>query len=380
MPCPTGAAMTAMTPQMKVGMMPRKLPPNVDRVGKYLYFRIGKGARIGLPRDPTSQDFRDAYAAAMGGPVAPIRTGLRIDKPGTMGALIASYKTSSEWSALRDTSKSGYRTRLEVMREKHGHRAVAGLTRDRIKVFILQPYADHPSAALDTLKKLRILIRHAIDIGWLKHNPSLGIKRPKSKEIRAWTDEELVAFETRWPFGTIQRTAYSLMRYVGTARVDIHLMTWKQVEGGLATYNRSKTGVSVYVSQHRDLQAALAATPRQHVTIINTEYGRPFSVDGFSNFIRKAMDAASLPLDCKPHGLRKVLGRKLADADASSHDIRSALGHITTAESDRYTREADRKKGGERALKLLDAQITNVIPQTTFESLGNIRKKQRKSK
>jgi hypothetical protein len=42
--------------------------------------------------------------------------------------------------------------------------------------------------ALTILKMLRVLIRHAIDIGWLKHDPSLASKRPKTDEIRSPTD------------------------------------------------------------------------------------------------------------------------------------------------------------------------------------------------
>ena len=46
-----------------------------------------------------------------------------------------------------------------------------------VLVGILQPYAKKPGAALSILKMLRVLIRHAIEIGWLKHDPSSGIKR-----------------------------------------------------------------------------------------------------------------------------------------------------------------------------------------------------------
>jgi hypothetical protein len=42
--------------------MPRKLPPNVERNQvkghTYLSFRLGKGPRIRLPDDPTSQEFQ----------------------------------------------------------------------------------------------------------------------------------------------------------------------------------------------------------------------------------------------------------------------------------------------------------------------------------
>ena len=163
--------------------MPRKLPPHVERNQvkghTYLSFRIGKGPRIRLPSDPSSVEFREAYAAAMAGERRPI---IRGDQPGTIGALIASYLRSAGFIRLRGTSKMGYMTRLGAMRVAHGSRSVSGLTRERIVTGILQPYADRPAAALDTLKKLRILIHHAIDIGWLTSDPSLGIKRPKTKE------------------------------------------------------------------------------------------------------------------------------------------------------------------------------------------------------
>jgi hypothetical protein len=55
---------------------------------------------------------------------------LKRDGPGTIGALIVSYKTTGTFTALRPTSKKGYNTRLETMRVEHGHRSVTGLTRD----------------------------------------------------------------------------------------------------------------------------------------------------------------------------------------------------------------------------------------------------------
>jgi integrase len=362
--------------------MPRKLPPNVERNHvkghTYLSFRIGKGPRLRLPDDPTSQEFRDAYAAAVAGGIA-VKPSVKKDARGTIGALIASYKESGKFKALGKTSKDSYMSRLEAIRVNHGHRAVAGLTKDRINTFVLDPLADRPGAALDTLKKLRMLIQHAIDKGWLKYDPSVGIKRPKGKEIRAWTDNELTAFERRWPIGTKQRTAYSLMLYVGAARIDTHLLTWHQVDNG-AIYTRHKTGVTVEMNIANDLRNALDATPRKHVTIINTEYGKPYTLDGFSRFMRDAITAAGLPLDCQPHGLRKTLGRMLADADASTHDIMAALGHTTLAEAERYTREADRRRGGKRAVTKLDEHRKNKTPQTTPESLGKIGKEERKSK
>jgi hypothetical protein len=221
---------------------------------------------------------------------------------------IASYMRSAQFIGLRDTSKKGYQTRLEQIRVDHGHRAVAGLNRDRINSFILAPYADRPGAMLDILKKMRILIAHAIEKGWLKYDPSLGIKRPKSKPVRRWRDSEMAAFEARWPLGTKQRTAYELMLNVGTARVDVHMMTWSQIDTEGVQYTRRKSGEHVDIGMSKTLRAALDATPRSHVVIITTEFGRPYTVDGFSGFMRDAMKAAGLPSTAD----RTVCGKRSA--------------------------------------------------------------------
>jgi enterobacteria phage integrase len=210
--------------------MPRKLPPHCERNHikghTYIYFRRDKGPRIRLPDDPTSEEFKAAYTAALTGQHVPERDRMVKDAPGSLGALIASYMKSAEFINLRETTKSGYLSRLDGIRTIHGHRSVAGLSRERIITGILQPYADRPAAALDTLKKLRVLIRHAIDTGRLKHDPSLGIKRPKINEVRSWTDAEIATFEQRWPLGTKQRLAFALMLYTGQRRSDVHRMTW----------------------------------------------------------------------------------------------------------------------------------------------------------
>jgi hypothetical protein len=124
-----------------------------------------------------------AYQAALLGQSAPVRDRFVPAPPASIAALIASYMESAEYIGLRDTSKTGYNSRLEMLRTEHGHRTVAGLSRERIVTGILQPYADRPGAALDTLKKLRILIRHAINVGWLKHDHHWASSGRRSKKF-----------------------------------------------------------------------------------------------------------------------------------------------------------------------------------------------------
>src|ERR1019366_9220854 len=216
--------------------MAHRYPPFIecwrDRHGKRrVYFRKGRGSRIPLHAPLGSDEFNSAYQAALLGQPAPVRDRFVRAAPGSIAALVASYMKSAGYIGLRETTKTGYGSRIEVLRTLHGHRTVAGLSRERIITGILQPYADRPGAALSILKMLRVLIRHAIDIGWLKHDPSLGIKRPKIQEIRSWTDTEIETYEKRWPIGTKQRLAFALMLYTGQRRSDVHRMTWPDVTG-----------------------------------------------------------------------------------------------------------------------------------------------------
>jgi hypothetical protein len=66
----------------------------------------------------------------------------------------------------------------------------------------------------------------------------------------------------------------------------------------------------VLIGIDSELRKSLAAADRSYVTIINTEYDGRSPVDGFSGFIRNAIRAAGLPLDCKPYRPRKTLARK----------------------------------------------------------------------
>jgi integrase len=365
--------------------MPRKLPPFVecwrDRHGRVrVYFRKGKGQRTALPSAIGSDAFNAAYQVALTEQIAAKRARRLPAQPGTIAALIASYMRSPAYVGLRPTTKTGYATTLGVLRVEHGHRTLAGLTRERIVAGILQPYADRPGARLAMLKILRVLIRHAIDIGWLNHDPSLGIRRPKTNEIRSWTEFEIEAFEERWPIGTKQRLAFALLLFTGQRRSDVHRMTWTDVTERTIRVVQQKTGTKLTIPLHRDLLALFTVAERNHVTIINTSYGRPFTVAGFGQWLREAITAAGLPVDCQPHGLRKAAGRRLAEAGCSANEIMSLLGHKTMAEAERYTREADQAKLAAAAVLKLEGRKVNRVAQTDLAGLGKKSKRKEKSK
>lgn len=345
--------------------LPRYVYEEDDRHGKRrVYFRRDKKSpRIALPLDIKSAEFRLGYAQALSGNISVFPSKRQVVAPKTIGALIISYQQSASYIELRETTKRGYQTRLEAIRAKHADKSLSGLTADRIQRKILEPYAGKPGARLDTLKKLRILINHARAIGWLQNDPSHGIKRPKTGSIRSWTDTEILQYEERWPVGTKQRLAVSLFLYTGQRISDIHRMTWADISRSTIAVTQQKTGTKLDVPLHLELRRILLDTTRKHITILNTAFGKPFSVKGFGSFMRDAISGAGLPMDCCPHGLRKAAARRLAEAGCSAKQIMSITGHKTMSEAQRYVDDADQKTLAIDAINKLEAdQKGNKFP------------------
>src|SRR5262245_18803596 len=110
--------------------MRRRLPPNVEKnvVKGYVYlsYRVGKGPRIKLSSDPTSDEFKTAYAAAVAGQVAAKPVAAK-DTPRSIGAVITSYLSSDAFRSLSEGSKSGYRGRMDQIRRDDGNRRSQGI-------------------------------------------------------------------------------------------------------------------------------------------------------------------------------------------------------------------------------------------------------------
>jgi integrase len=69
--------------------------------------------------------------------------------------------------------------------------------------------------------------------------------------------------------------------------------------------------------------------------------GRPMSALALSALVMRAVQAAGLPQECVPHGLRKSAMRRLAEHGSTSKEIASVSGHRSLKEIERYTAAAD---------------------------------------
>lgn len=343
----------------------------LDRHGRArFYFRRGKGPRRALPGLPGSPEFMEAYQAAIGSPSAPSKPPVPRSAPGTFNCLALGYFASTEFLRLRTHTQHVYRLVIERFLLEHGHRPVAGMKRSDVKRLIAQK-SGTPGAANDLLKKLRALMKFALDEEWRADDPTLRVKTFPEGEFHSWTDEEIAQFEAHWSVGTRARLAFALLLYTGQRKSDVARMAWGDVAGTSIRVVQGKTGAKLTIPLHTHLQGILIATKREHVAILTTMFGRPFSSAGFGNWLADIIGQAGLPDRCVTHGLRTAAARRLAEAGCTEKQIAAVTGHKTLREIARYTKAADQELLAEQAIAKLPEQNADIISQTHSPGLGN---------
>lgn len=90
------------------------------------------------------------------------------------------------------------------------------------------------------------------------------------------------------------------------------------------------------------------------MTFLLTEFGKPFTANGFGNKFKDWCRQADLP-HCSAHGIRKATLTALAEAQATPHEMMAVGGHRSLEEVERYTKAADRRKLADSAMAKLKA-------------------------
>lgn len=337
---------------------PPKAPPYcqgfLDRHGRpRWYFRRRGFARVPLPGLPWTPEFMAAYEKAAKGESLDIGASKTV--PGTIGALVASYYRTADYAGLRPVTQRTYRNILERFRAEHADKRVAMLERRHIQK-MLGEKAGTPDAANRLLSMLRVLMRHAVDLGWRKDDPTQGIRklRHKSDGFTTWEESHIAVFLDHHQPGSRAHLALMLLLYTGQRRGDVVRMGWHNVRDGFLSMVQSKTGQPVSIPILPPLGDALAGLPKDGPAFLLSDRGGPLSPEGFTNWFRKMVKAAGLPDGLSPHGLRKATCRRLAEGGCTPHQIMAISGHQTLAEVTRYTVAASRRELAEQAMASLD--------------------------
>jgi integrase len=199
-----------------------------------------------------------------------------------------------------------------------------------------------------------------------QNRSTIGVENPSRKKgdgFRPWTEDDVLAYETRWPVGTRQRVWLDALLYTGLRRGDAVRLGRPHVRDGIATLKTEKSGFTITVKLPilPVLAATLAAGPCGDLTFISGASGRPLTKEAFGNLFRDACRAAGVPGSA--HGVRKIAATRAANAGATVAQLEAIFGWQGGTMASLYTRAADRRRLALEAMHKLDAndQRTSMV-------------------
>jgi integrase len=350
--------------------MPRPRPPHlhrqVTRHGKTVwYVRIGRGPRVRIRAGFGTPEFDVEYYAAI---KARPRVSSKDAPPAcTMAWLIERYRETPAWRDLSLATREQREAIFGHVIKTAGTQPFAQITRATIIAGRDRRHAT-PAQARHFLETMRGLFRWATDAQLVKADPTAGIAdpaRPKSAGIPVWTEEEVAAYEQRWPIGTRQRVWLDVLLYTGLRRGDAVKLGRQHVRNGVATIKTEKTDTEVTLPLLPVLAETLRAGPCGDLNFIVGAKGHPLDKRSFGNQFRKACRAAGV--NRSAHGLREVAATRAANAGATVAELEAIFGWTGGRMASLYTRAADRRQLAHRAMHKLANDERTSIPSP----LGN---------
>jgi integrase len=318
------------------------------------YVRKDHGPRVRLKEPFGTKEFHAEYHAALTS-----ASGTKDERKkaprGSIGWLIKEFMRSGAWTKLARETRKQLSYQLKKVDDNIGHRPYAAATKAHILDGQERRQAT-PSDANKFLKAMRKLFKYAVDKNYLKLNPTAGIALLKlpNREIgfHTWTEDEIARYEDYWPVGSRERLAFDIFLYTGLRRGDAVMLGRQHIRDGVATIRTAKTGEIVSVPILPPLFQSIEATKTGDLTLLITNYGRPFNKEGFGNWFRHSCREAGVPGSA--HGLRKAGAVRVAEGGAGEPHMNAIFGWKEgSRESAVYIRKARRAKMAKKSAKLL---------------------------
>lgn len=364
-----------------------------DRYGNVrLYFWKRPGSRIRLHGTFGSEDFMKQYgrclAEATGSiPSSPAAHGVRhAIQPGSLRALCVEYFTSARFRTDLGGRTQAVRRRIIEQMLQEPVRPGAALTFADVPVAKITPRAvfvlrdrkaETPDAANARVKALRQVFAWAIEMGEAQSNPARDVPYLSGNRdgFHTWSIEEVEQFQAHHPIGTKAHLALSLLLFTGVRRGDVVRLGRQMIRRGEQPWlHFTEEKGARRKTKHREipllpeLVASIEAFEGGNLTFLVTEFGKPFTANGFGNWFRKRCNEAGLP-HCTAHGLRKAGATIAADNGATEHQLMAIYGWESPKQAAIYTRKANRKKLAGEAMHLIVPAATNGASRTNAEQI-----------
>ncbi len=348
---------------------------DVDRHGNVrVYFRR-TGRKTRIHETPGTDEFMAAYRAAFADMAVKAEPGARA-RPDAFRWLIERYYGAAEFKRLGERTRRVRRSILDALCERHGDKPFVRMEPRHVRD-LRDEKADLTEAANARVKALRQVFAWAVAAGYAQHDPARDVPyiRTRSEGFHTWTEDEVRQYEARHPIGSKARLVLALLLYTGVRRSDVVQLGPQMERGGWLHFIETKGQAQLVKAREvpilPELRAVLDATLSGHLAYLVTEFGKPFTANGFGNWFRKRCNEARLE-NCSAHGLRKTGATIAANNGATEHQLMAIYGWESPKQAALYTRKANRKRLAAAAMHLLvpDQSENETVPLSTPISAG----------
>lgn len=374
----------------KMPERPKYVTTDLDRHGNERIYARRDGTKVRLRGPLFSDEFWTDYKQWLSGALKAKPSKLIQWKAGSFGRAVADFYRSSDFLTDSDRTRYVKRLRLDNIcmrpakdgRSRFGDAPIRYVLPRHIRE-ILNDKAAVPNGANNDLKALKSFFKWARSMSLVDRDPCVEISPLKTPAggFHPWTPAEREAFRERHPIGTKARLALELFLLTGVRRSDAvklgrpHL---RQTDTGeklqfTVTKGSHKNRVVLTLPVLPALRRVLDASKdvMGDLVFLQTEFGKPYSVNGFGAWFKRRCEEAGLP-HCTAHGLRKLAATTMAENKATAHQLMSVFGWTKIAQAEIYTKAASQAELAESAMALMSDERTghNSVPPGSAVTRG----------
>ena len=355
----------------------RKQTPSQRKNGRlgYLYFRRrGECSVKFLCQDTKDPEFQLEYALLLTGNKQREIHSPQLTRK-TFTALVNSYVQTPSYAKLAKSTARDYDEADDYIKKTFGHVNPAHFKRHHV-IAMRDANMKRLRFANQTVQSIRILFEHAIDKGWMDHNPAKGVTLIKSNAPPRlpWPEHLLTAF--REVATGRELLLFEMCLATGQRVQDVLDYKWTDIRPIDGTVGigliQNKTGTSLWIPLRDSLVTLLSNTKRRGETILvnmaendRAGIGRkpraatgPWSYAGAQQAvmkIRKEIGAVQFDI----HSLRYNAACELALAGLDDDTIGSVTGQ-TSQTVQHYTKSVRQMASAKRAINAREKMLANT--------------------
>ena len=338
----------------------RKLTPAERKqkkaVGSLYFIRKGEPSVKFENQDYGSPEFMMEYANLLAGKIQRIMKEPRVRN---ITRLIDDYVQSSRYRKLKPDTAKGYDEVLVYLKQEFGGTKVTDWQRKNV-IQLRELNKDRHHFSNYCVVIIRVLFEHAIDLGWLEHNPARGVEKIKSNNPprKPWPYDLINAY--RDTATGRELLLFELLLATGQRIQDVLDMKWtdiRPIDGTVCVdLVQNKTGKSLSIPLRDSLVTLLSNTKRINEHIITNRYGKgKWSYRGAHQAvqaIRKQIGAEEYDIHC----LRYSAACDLALAGMDDDTIGAVTGQCM-ATVQHYTKSVRQLANARRAIAARESML-----------------------